>query len=49
MKKTDAAKQLLVIYNNYECRKIRLETILRKMFRDGDVWRVIGYAHDYTV
>ena len=49
MKKIEAAKELLVVYNNYECRKIRLATILRKMFKDGDLWRVMGYAHDYTV
>lgn len=49
MKKIEAAKRLIVVYNDYECRKVQLGTILRKMFKDEDVWRVIGYAHDYTV
>lgn len=30
MKKNDAAKKLLVIYNSYECRKIKLATMLKK-------------------
>ncbi|MDY3936752.1 MAG: hypothetical protein SOZ07_08925 [Prevotella sp.] len=49
MKKIDAAKELLAIYNSLECRKVKFTTILRKMYRDGDVWRLCGYAHDYTV
>ena len=49
MKKIEAARELLGIYNCYECRKIKLTTILRKMFREGNVWRLCGHAHDYTV
>lgn len=49
MKKNDAAQKLLAIYNSYECRKIKLATMLKKMYRDGDLWRVYGFAHDYTI
>ena len=47
--KNDAAKKLLAIYNSCECRKIKLATMLKKMYRDGDLWRVYGFAHDYTI
>ena len=36
MKKNDAAKKLLAIYNSYECRKIKLATMLKKKYREGD-------------
>ena len=49
MKRIDAAKQILPLYNNYEIRKVSLKTIYNKIFKDGSNWRLIGYAHDYTV
>ena len=49
METIEAARELLGIYNSYECRKVKLTTILRKMFREGNVWRLCGHAHDYTV
>ena len=33
----------------FSCEKDKLTTILRKMFREGNVWRLCGHAHDYTV
>lgn len=50
VKKIDAAKELLEIYNLYEPRKVKLKTILNKMFKDRErgTWRVIGYQHDYS-
>ena len=32
-----------------QVRKVKLATILRKMYKWGDNWRLCGYAHDYTV
>ncbi|WP_314352116.1 hypothetical protein [Segatella oris] len=49
MKKIEAARELHAIYNGYEVRKVKLATILRKMYKWGDNWRLCGYAHDYTV
>ena len=49
MKKIEAARELHAIYNSYEVRKVKLATILRKMYKWGDNWRLCGYAHDYTV
>lgn len=50
MKKNDAAKKIVSnIQYCYECRKIKLATMLKKMYRDGDLWRVYGFAHDYTI
>lgn len=49
MKRIDAAKEILSLYNNYEVRKVTLKTIYNKIFKDGCNWRLIGYAHDYTV
>ena len=49
MKKIEAARELHAIYNSYEIRKVKLATILRKMYKWGDNWRLCGYAHDYTV
>lgn len=36
MKKNEAEQKLLEIYNSYECRKIKLATMLKKMYREGD-------------
>ena len=49
MKKIEAARELHAIYNSYDVRKVKLATILRKMYKWGDNWRLCGYAHDYTV
>ena len=49
LKKIEAARELHAIYNSYEIRKVKLATILRKMYKWGDNWRLCGYAHDYTV
>lgn len=49
MKRIDAAKEILSLYNSYEVRKVTLKTIYKRIFKDGNNWRLIGYAHDYTV
>ena len=38
MKKIEAARELHAIYNTYEVRKVKLATILRKMYK----WGIIG-------
>ena len=35
MKKIEAARELHAIYNSYEVRKVKLATILRKMYKWG--------------
>lgn len=49
MKRIDAAKEILPLYNSYEARRVALKTIYNKVYKDGGNWRLIGYAHDYTV
>jgi hypothetical protein len=51
MNRKDAAIELNAIYNSYELRKNILATTYRKIFRDSRTgnWRLIGFAHDYTV
>lgn len=49
MKRKEAAKLLQVVYNTLEVRKLKYATIYRRIFRQGDCWRLIGYAHDYRV
>lgn len=48
--KDSKAKELLILYNSLEPRKIKLSTLKRKMrsLGDGD-YHVIGRAHNYTV
>ena len=36
MKKNEDEQKLLAIYNSYECRKIKLATMLKKKYREGD-------------
>lgn len=45
-----AAKELNVIYNNYEVRKNSFSTTYKKIYFDSrcGTWRLTGYAHDYT-
>lgn len=45
----NAAKELLPIYNSMEVRKIKLNTLCRRLYRSGDVWRCSGAGYDYTV
>lgn len=47
-KRMEAAKELNAIYNCYEVRKNSLKTTYNKIYQDGDVWRLTGYAHNYT-
>lgn len=51
MEKTrkQAAKELMAVYNHYEVRKVCLKTIYNRIYKDGDAWRLVGYAHDYIV
>lgn len=51
MTRKQAAIKLSEIYNFYEIRKNTLRTIYSKIFKDrvNNTWRVVGYAHDYTV
>lgn len=49
IKRKEAAKRLQVVYNTLEVRKLKYATIYRRIFRQGDCWRLFGYAHDYTV
>lgn len=44
-----AAAELLPIYNSMEVRKIRLQTLIRKLWFDGFNWRCNGIGYDYTV
>lgn len=43
-----AAAELLVIYNALEVRPVSFKTIYNRIFKDGNAWRLIGYAHNYT-
>ena len=49
IKRKEAAERLQVVYNTFEVRKLKYATIYKKIFKQGDCWRLIGYAHDYTV
>jgi len=44
-----AAIELNAIFNSYEFKKNSVKTTYNKIFKNGDSWRLIGYAHDYTV
>lgn len=48
--KDSKAKELLILYNSLEPRKITLSTLKKKMrsLGNGD-YHVIGRAHNYTV
>lgn len=41
--------ELLPIYNSMETRKLKLSTLIRKMWKDGENYRVSGHGYDYTV
>lgn len=43
-----AATEILALYNSLEVRPVSFKTIYYRVFRSGSVWRLIGYAHDYT-
>lgn len=47
--RTEAAKELLPIYNSMEVRKVKLTTLRRKLFKSGGVWRCLGVGYDYTI
>lgn len=47
--KFQAAQELLPIYNSMEVRKIKLQTLVRKMWHDGVNYRCHGTGYDYTV
>ena len=49
IKRKEAAERLQVVYNTLEVRKLKYATIYKKIFKQGDCWRLFGYAHDYTV
>lgn len=41
--------ELLPVYNSMEVRKIKLQTLCRKLHKVGSVWRCSGVGYDYTV
>lgn len=43
-----AAQEIHALYNSYEIRPVSFKTIYNRVFKSGSVWRLIGYAHDYT-
>lgn len=45
-----AAQEICALYNAMEVRKVKLETIYRKMYRDRVTgnFRVCGRGYDYT-
>lgn len=47
--RTEAAKELLLIYNSMETRKVKLTTLRRKIYKSGNVWRCCGAGYDYTI
>lgn len=49
MTRKQAAMQLLPLYNSMEVRKVKLSTIMRKLWYDGCNWRYNGVGYDYTV
>ena len=44
-----AATELLPLYNAMETRKIKLGSLIRKIYRCGESWRCSGVGYDYTV
>ena len=46
-----AAIELNAIYNGYEVRKNSVSTTYKKIYFDkvNNAWRLIGYAHDYSL
>lgn len=44
-----AAMELLPVYNSMEARKIKLQTLYRKMYVYNGNWRCPGSGYDYTV
>ena len=44
-----AAMELLPVYNSMEVRKIKLQTLCKKMRMADGVWRCSGVGYDYTV
>ena len=51
MYRKQASEELNNLYNSYEVRKNKIGTTYKKIFLDKKTgnWRLIGYAHDYTV
>lgn len=47
--KKQAALELLPLYNSMEARKNKLSTLMRKLWRDGNVWRCSGIGYDYSI
>lgn len=43
-----AAAEILAIYNALEVRPVSFKTIYNRVYKAGNAWRLIGYAHDYT-
>ncbi len=46
--RSQAAREIHALYNSLEVRRVSFKTIYNRVFRSGSVWRLIGYAHDYT-
>ena len=44
-----AAMELLPVYNSMEIRKIKLQTLCRKLHMVDGNWRCSGVGYDYTV
>ena len=49
MKKIEAAKKLNALHNSMETRTNSLSTTIKKMYKDGENWRLCGIGYDYIV
>lgn len=49
MSRKQAAKELHNIQKCYEVKPLKLSTVYRKIYRCGDLWKLSGRAHNYSV
>lgn len=50
MKRKEAARELMGVWNNYEVRPIKFSTAYRWVFRNKcGFWQLNGHAHNYIV
>jgi len=50
MNRTQAARELQGVWNNYEVRPIKFSTAYRWCFKNRNgFWQLNGHAHDYIV
>lgn len=45
----EAAIELNEIFNAYEVRKNTIRTTYRKIYKRDGLWKLVGFAHDYTL